>query len=47
MRNRESTELFISYIVSHGVVVNPSYNNAPAFFKKIERARPMFAQLVG
>ncbi len=42
---RESTELFISFMDRIGVVVNPSYNNAPAFFKKIERRQAQMFRL--
>ncbi|MGD9873451.1 MAG: ABC transporter substrate-binding protein [Kiritimatiellia bacterium] len=40
---RESTELFIGFMDKLGVVINPSYNNKPAFFKKVEnREAQMF-----
>ncbi|HQQ04883.1 MAG TPA: ABC transporter substrate-binding protein [Kiritimatiellia bacterium] len=42
---RESTELFIGFMDKLGVVINPSYNNKPAFFKKIEQREAQMFRL--
>ena len=42
---RESTELFIGFMDKLGVVINPSYNNKPAFFKKVEKREAQMFRL--
>lgn len=42
---RESTELFVAFMDQLGVVVQPSYNNKPALFKKVEKRQAQMFRL--
>jgi len=42
---KESTELLIEFMARLGVVIKPSYNNKPTFFKKIERREAQMFRL--
>ena len=42
---RQSTELFVQFMDRLGIVVQPSYNNQPAFFDKIERRQAQMFRL--
>ena len=42
---RESTELFCSFMRKIGVVIEPSYNNKPAFFEKIAKRQAQMFRL--
>lgn len=42
---RESTELLVDFMDKLGIVVQPSYNNKPAFFEKVEKRRAQMFRL--
>lgn len=42
---RESTELIVDFFDQMGVLLKPSYNNKPAFFKKIEKRQAQMFRL--
>ena len=42
---RESTELLVDFMDRLGVVIQPSYNNKPAFFEKVEKRQAQMFRL--